>query len=54
MNGFRELDAAEMARVEGGSILSAITNFFGGIAGDVGSALFLLWHSFTHPNSPMA
>ena len=49
MNGFRELDAAEMARVGGGSFWSAITNFFGGIAGDLAS----LWNIITHPGRPI-
>jgi hypothetical protein len=49
MKGFRELDAAEMARVEGGGILSSIGNFFGGLADDLGSTLAMAWRIVTNP-----
>ena len=53
MNGFRELNATEMAQVEGGGILSRLGSFFGGVVDDLRSAVNLAWQTLTSPFQPM-
>jgi hypothetical protein len=53
MNGFREVDAAEMTLVEGGGILSFLGDLLGGVANQVGSVLSFAWQTLTHPLRPI-
>lgn len=50
MKGFRDLDAVEMARVEGGSIWSwFVEQVAGAVIGTVVQAVRDWWHSVTYP-----